>query len=98
MMSCGRPQVEVERITVKERQPCVKVCNEESRACFARGMMVNSLGMCLDTKNERSLHLVRALRMPEKISTTSSIEGRFAGLTCVIQSTRSCINSKPLYF
>ena len=69
-----------------------------SKTCFARLKMVNKLGFCLDTKGERSLNPLRDSRIWENFTTTSSIKGRFAGLTWVISSTRSCINSKPWYF
>lgn len=65
------------------------------RACLARRNMENRLGSCLAIMVERSLNLLSDSRMQENFATTSSIDGRFAGLMCVISPIRSCINSKP---
>ena len=65
------------------------------RACRARRNIENRLGSCLAIMVERSLSPLRESRMQENLATTLSIDGRFAGSTCVISSIRSCINSKP---
>jgi hypothetical protein len=70
----------------------------DRKACLARWNMENKEGLCLEMMGERSLNPLSDSRMSENFATISSINGRFAGLTCVISAIRSCMNSKPPYF
>jgi hypothetical protein len=59
---------------------------------------VNNRGSFFSEMRLRNLMLFKELRMWSNLSITSSIVGRFSGLSSVIASTSSCINSKPLHF
>jgi hypothetical protein len=66
--------------------------------CRARLIALKAMGAFLDMIAERSFALLNDRRMLINFSTTSSIRGRRAGLSCVIKSTKSSMNSKPRYF
>ena len=59
---------------------------------------MNNRGSFFSEMRLRNLVLPKELRMFSNLSRTSSIVGRFSGLSSVIASTKSCINSKPLHF
>jgi len=56
------------------------------------------MGSFFDVMGERNLITLNDAWICSNFSTTCSIVGRIAGFSSVIASTRSFMNSKPVYF
>jgi hypothetical protein len=63
--------------------------------CMARWTTTKNLGAFLDMIAERSFALLKDRRILANVWSTSSIRGRFAGSSLVIELIKSSINSKP---
>jgi hypothetical protein len=63
--------------------------------CLARLIAPKTLGAFLDMMADRSFALLKDCRILAKFWSTSSIRGRLAGFSWVIELIKSSMNSKP---